>query len=214
MLGASWIAGVAAVWLLQVGQFGSCDVRGAGGRACWRLVAGWPWSAAGGWRRFGVVGFADPGGEDRKPGPTARAGLGSWFPGVWKAAATTARGCAKRTVAARLLAGLRAKPPGIAAGSGLVLYFLRGRHYACAVGRVPCPQGSPRRIRGFRRCLSRSQLAAPLVLLPLDDAGRRDRKHVHTGRCPREGHRVPDWCRLSLDIQVTGIAGIPARRSS
>jgi hypothetical protein len=34
-----------------------------------------------------------------------------------------ARGCAKRTVAMRLLAGLRAKPPGIAAGSGLVLYF-------------------------------------------------------------------------------------------
>ena len=92
--------------------------------------------------------------------------------------------------------------------------LLRGRHYACAGGRVPCHQGSPRRIWGFRRCLSRSQLAAPLVLLPLDYAGRRDRKHVHTGRRPREGHRVPDWCRLSLDTRVTGIAGIPSRRSS
>jgi hypothetical protein len=49
--------------------------------------------------------------------------LGSWFRVPWKAAATTAKGCAKRTVATRQLAGLRAKPPGIAAGSGLVLYF-------------------------------------------------------------------------------------------
>jgi hypothetical protein len=49
--------------------------------------------------------------------------LGSWFRGLWKAAATTAKGCAKPTVATRLLAGLRVKPPGIAAGSGLVLYF-------------------------------------------------------------------------------------------
>ena len=212
MLGASWIAGVAAVWLLHIGQFGSCDVRGTGGRACWRLVAGWPGqrlAAGGGSASSGSLTQAE---KTESPGQPL--GLGSWFPGVWKAAATMARGCAKRTVAMRLLAGLRAKPPGIAAGSGLVLYFLRGRHYACAVGRVPCPQGSPRRIRGFRRCLSRSQLAAPLVLLPLDDAGRRDRKHVHTGRRPREGHRVPDWCRLSMDTRVTGIAGIPARRSS
>jgi hypothetical protein len=49
--------------------------------------------------------------------------LGSWFRGLWKAAATTAKGCAKPTVATRLLAGLRVKPPGIAAGGGLVLYF-------------------------------------------------------------------------------------------
>jgi len=31
---------------------------------------------------------------------------------------------------------------------------------------------------------------------------------VRTGRRPREGQRVPDWCLLSLDIRVTGIAGI------
>jgi hypothetical protein len=50
-------------------------------------------------------------------------GLGSWFRGSQKAAATTTKGCAKRTVATRLLAGLRAKPPWISALSGLVLYF-------------------------------------------------------------------------------------------
>jgi hypothetical protein len=125
---------------------------------------------------------------------------------------TTAKGCAKRTVATRLLAGSArshlGSPPGVDWSC-----TLRGRHYACADGRVPCHQGSPR-IWGFRRCLSRSQLAAPLVLLPLDYAGRRDRKHVHTGRRRWEGHRVPDWCRLSLDTRVTGIAGIPSRRSS
>ena len=47
--------------------------------------------------------------------------------------------------------------------------------------------GSPRRIWGFRRCLWRSQLAAPLGLLPLDHAGRRDGKHVSTGRRRWEG---------------------------
>jgi DoxX-like family len=62
---------------------------------------------------------------------------------------------------------------------------------------------------GFRRCLSRSQLAAPLALLPLDYAGHRDRKHVRTGRRRREGHRVPDWRRFSLDTRVTGIADTP-----
>lgn len=117
---------------------------------------GLAWSAAGGWRRFGVVGFADPGGEDRKPVASARGWAGVMVPGVWKAAATTAKGCAKRTVATRLLAGLRAKPPEIAAGSGLVLHFLRGRHYACAVGRVPCHQG-PRGVPGAFVDVSRAR---------------------------------------------------------
>jgi len=45
--------------------------------------------------------------------------------------------------------------------------------------------------RGFRRCLSRSQLAAPLVLLPLDYADRRDRKHVHTGGVCGKGIGYP-----------------------
>ena len=44
-------------------------------------------------------------------------------PGSWKAAAATAKGCVKRTVATRLLAGLGAKPPVITARSGLVLYL-------------------------------------------------------------------------------------------
>ena len=43
---------------------------------------------------------------------------------------------------------------------------------------------------------------------------RRDRKHGRTGRRPWEGQRVPDRCRLSLDTQVTGIAGTLSRRSS
>ena len=140
MLGASWIAGVAAVWLLHIGQFGSCDVRGTGGRACWRLVAGWPGqrlAAGGGSASSGSLTQAE---KTESPGQPL--GLGWGHGSRRKAAATTARGYAKRTVATRLLAGLRAKPPGIAAGSGLVLYFLRGRHYACAVGRVPCHQGA------------------------------------------------------------------------
>ena len=87
------------------------------------------------------------------------AGLGSWFREAWKATATTAKGCAKRTVATRLPAGLRAKPAGIAAGSGLVLYFCVAVIMRVRAGPVPCHQGSPRRIRGFRRCLSRSQPA-------------------------------------------------------
>jgi hypothetical protein len=67
--------------------------------------------------------------------------LGSWFRGLWKAAAT-AKGCAERTVATWLPAGLRAKPPGIAAGSGLVLYFcvaviMHARARAFGVIRVP-----------------------------------------------------------------------------
>ena len=62
----------------------------------------------------------------------------------------------------------------------------------CMRGRArSMSSGSPRRIWGFRRCLWRSQLAAPLVLLPLDHAGRRDRKHVSTGRRRWEGHRYP-----------------------
>jgi hypothetical protein len=211
MLGASWIAGVAAVWLLHIGQFGSCDVRGTGGRACWRLVAGWPGqrlAAGGGSASSGSLTQAE---KTESPGQPL--GLGSWFPGSgrrrrpWRGDARSVRWpCGYWPGSARSHLG---SPLGADWSC-----TLRGRHYACAVGRVPCPQGSPRRIRGFRRCLSRSQLAAPLVLLPLDDAGRRDRKHVHTGRRPREGHRVPDWCRLSMDTRVTGIAGIPARRSS
>jgi hypothetical protein len=43
--------------------------------------------------------------------------------------------------------GQAAKPPGIAAGSGLILYF-RGRHYACAGGAF-ATSASRRRIWGL-----------------------------------------------------------------
>ena len=65
------------------------------------------------------------------------------------------------------------------------------RHYACADGRVSVSSGSPRRVWGFRRCLWRSQLAAPLALLPLDHAGRRGRKHVRTGDVGGKGIGYP-----------------------
>ena len=117
---------------------------------------GLAWSAAGGWRRFGVVGFADPGEKTESPGQPL--GLGSWFPGVWKAAATMARGCAKRTVAMRLLAGLRAKPPGIAAGSGLVLYFCVAviMHVRSGVFRV---LRGPRGVSGAFADVSRARIS-------------------------------------------------------
>jgi hypothetical protein len=51
-------------------------------------------------------------------------------------------------VATRLLAGLR-EATWDRRREWTVLYFSRGRHYACADGRVPCHQGSPRRIWGF-----------------------------------------------------------------
>jgi len=41
-----------------------------------------------------------------------------------------------------------------------------------------------------------------LILLPLDCADRRDRKLVAYWAPSWEGHRVPDWCRLSLDSRV------------
>jgi hypothetical protein len=133
------MAGVAAVWLLHIGRCGSCDVRGAGRPGMLKACGGL--AVVSGWRRFGVAGFADPGGEDRKPVPAARGWVGVLVLGSWKAAAT-ARGCAKRAVATRLLAGLRAKPPGIAAGGGLVLYLclaviMHVRAGAFGVIRVP-----------------------------------------------------------------------------
>jgi hypothetical protein len=52
----------------------------------------------------------------------------------------------------------------------------------CMCGRArSVSSASPRRIWGFRRCLSRSQLTAPLARLPLDYAERRDRKHGRRG---------------------------------
>jgi hypothetical protein len=105
-----------------------------------------------------------------------------------------------------------AKPTGIAAGSGLVLYFwrpsLRTRGRARSVS-----SASPRPIWGLRRCLSRSRLAAPLALLPLDDADRRDRKHGRTGDV---GGRAPGTRLVPAQLGYPGHGNrrYPSRRSS
>jgi len=91
--------------------------------------------------------------------------------------------------------------------------FLRGRHSARAGGRVPQHQG-PRGVSGAFVDISRARnsprhsssyrLTTLIVKI----------KHMRTRRCPWEGHRVPDWCRLSLDTRVSEIADTPSRRSS
>jgi hypothetical protein len=123
-LGASWIAGVAAVWLLHIGQFGSCDVRGAGGRASeglWRAGRGQRLAAGGGSASSGSLTQAEKTGSPCQP---LGAGVGVMVPGVVEGGGDHGERDARSVrLATRLLAGLRAKPPGIAAGSGLVLYF-------------------------------------------------------------------------------------------
>jgi len=104
-----------------------------------------------------------------------------------------------------------AKPNGIAAGSGLVLYLAAVITHA--------REGAfrsisfPRPIWGFRRCLSRPRLAAPLALLPLDDADRRDRKHGRTGDV---GGRAPGTRLVPAQPGYPGNGNrrYPSRRSS
>jgi hypothetical protein len=105
-----------------------------------------------------------------------------------------------------------AKPTGIAAGSGLVLYFwgpslrMRGRARSATSTSTRC-------ICGFRRCLrardpprhSPSYRLTTLIA-EIESMGVR--------ATSAEGHRVPDWYRLSSDTRVTGIANTPSRRSS
>jgi hypothetical protein len=105
-----------------------------------------------------------------------------------------------------------AKPTGIAAGSGWSCTS-GGRHYACAGGRVPQHQ-LPRGLSGafvdvFRaRDSPRHSPSCRLTTLiaEIESMGVR--------AASAEGHRIPDWDRLSLDTRVTGIADTPSRRSS
>ena len=109
-----------------------------------QLAAGRRLAAGGGSASSGSLTQAEKTGSPCQP---LGAGLGSWFRESWQAAAATAKGCAKRAVATRLLAGLRAKPPGIAAGSGLVLYFCVAVIMHVRAGAFACHQG-PRGVSG------------------------------------------------------------------
>ena len=99
------------------------------------------WAAAGGWRRFSVVGFADPGGEDRKPVPAARGWVGVMVPGVVAGGGGHGEGmreaCGGHAAIGR--APREATWDRRRQWAGPVL--LRGRHCACAGGRVRCHQG-------------------------------------------------------------------------
>jgi hypothetical protein len=105
-----------------------------------------------------------------------------------------------------------AKPTGSPPGVGWSCTF-GGRHYACAGGRVPQHQ-LPRGLSGafvdfFRaRDSPRHSPSYRLTTLiaEIDSMGVR--------ATSAEGHRVPDWYRLSSDTRVTGIADTPSSRSS
>ena len=105
-----------------------------------------------------------------------------------------------------------AKPTGIAAGSGLVLYFwgpslrMRGRARSATSTSTRC-------ICGFRRCLRARDSArhSPSYRLTTLIA---EIESMGVRTTSAEGHQVPDWYRLSSDTRVTGIANTPSRRSS
>ena len=106
------------------------------------------------------------------------------------------------------------KPPGIAAGSGLVLYLWGPSLRMCGGTRsrnVTFPAANLGAFVDVFRA-SDSPCHSPSHRLTTLVVG--IEKHGRTGRRRWEGHRVPDWCRLSLDTRVTGIAGTPSRRSS
>jgi hypothetical protein len=199
MLGASWIAGVAAVWLLHIGQFGSCDVRGTGGRACWRLVAGWPGqrlAAGGGSASSGSLTQAE---KTESPGQPL--GLGSWFPGSgrrrrpWRGDARSVRWpCGYWPGSARSHLG---SPLGADWSCTFAWPSL------CMCGRArSVSSGVPAAYPGLSSmslALATRRATRPL---PLDYADRRDRQQARTGDVRGKGIGYP-----------TG-ADTPSRRSS